>query len=325
MKPFAYTTASTEAEACTLLGQDALALAGGTNLLNLIKELVVEPRVLVDIKQVEGLNGIDAADDGFRIGANVTLSEVLAHRELARAYPALHQAIAETASPQIRNRGTIGGDLCARPPCWYFAKAAFGCAKKGGEGCPAKDGDNEYHAIFGTDGPCVMVPATSLAPALMSLGAKVRIAGPGSSRDVALGEFFTVPAKDITRENVLAPNEIVTHVILGAASPNSASYQIKHKATYDWPLVTASVALDLDGDTCRGARVVLGAVAPVPWRAASAESALSGKAVTAQSAERAGEAAVEGAKPLSQNGYKVAATRAAVKRAVLLAATGKWN
>jgi xanthine dehydrogenase YagS FAD-binding subunit len=324
MKAFTYRVASSEENAAELLGEKALALAGGTNLLNLMKSYVLQPEVLVNLKSIPGTGNIEPADGGLRIGANVTLSAIIENEAIRKGYPALLQALETAATPQIRNMATLGGNLCTRTPCWYYSNESFAtCLRRGGSECPAKGGENEFHAIFATDGPCVSVHGSSAAPALIALGAKVRIAGAKGARELPLDEFFVLP-KERAQENVLAPNEIVTHVILGAARPHSATYEVRPKASHDWPVALASVALDLDGKTCRGARISLGAVAPVPWRAAAAESFLAGKAVDGETAAKAAEAAVAGAAPLSQNAYKVQALRAAVRRALLVAATGKW-
>ena len=325
MKAFKYTVADSESAAAKLLGEGSLALAGGTNLVNLLKERVVEPDVIVDIKRIPGLGGIERADAGLRIGANVTLAEILADPYIDASYPALSRALRDVGTPQVRNRSTLGGNLTARPSCWYFAQEGFDCLKKGGSGCPAKEGENDFHAIFATDGPCVIVHASSAAPALIALGARVRISGPQGARELPLEELFALPSIDVRRETILKPNEIVTHVTLGAPNRHSATYEVRQKAGHDWPVSLASVALDMSFGVCRGARVVPGAVAPIPWRAPKAEVALAGKPITEEVAGYAADAAVEGAAPLAQNGYKVAATRAAVKRAVLLAGTGKWN
>jgi xanthine dehydrogenase YagS FAD-binding subunit len=326
MKAFTYKSATTEDQAVKALGANALALAGGTSLLNLMKERVLEPEVLVNIKDIRGLGRIEAAADGLKIGANATLASILEHEGVRKSYPALAQAIEDLATPQIRNMGTLGGNLCARTPCWYYMHETFSCAKAGrGNTCPAKEGDNEYHAIFATDGPCVSVHASSAAPALIALGAKVRVVGAAGARELDLEKFFTLPKDGVQKENVLAPNEIVTHVTLGKAAPKSATYTVLHRGSHDWPVGLASVALDMNGASVRSARIVLGAVAPVPWRAAEAEAALSGKAVSEETAGKAADAAVAGAAPLAQNAYKKQTARAAVKRAILMAATGKWR
>jgi xanthine dehydrogenase YagS FAD-binding subunit len=326
MKAFTYKSAATEAEAVKALGAGALPLAGGTSLLNLMKERVVEPDVLVNLKTIKGLDRVEAAGDGWKIGANAILSTLLENATIQKAYPALAQALETVGTPQIRNMATIGGNLCARPPCWYFSHDNFACAKRGNANtCPAREGENEYASIFATEDPCVAVHASSLAPALVALGASVRVAGPNGAREMALEKFFTLPRENVLKENVLANNEIVTHVMLGKANAKSATYVVNPKESHDWPVSIASVALEMTGDAVKSARIVLGAVAPVPWRAAKAEAALAGQKVTAESAGKAADAAVDGAAPLSQNAYKVQTARAAVKRAILIAATGKWR
>lgn len=325
MKPFKYSAATSTAGACKVLGGGSVALAGGTNILNLMKEYVLQPDALIDLKTIDGISSIEPLTNGLEIGANVTLAQVLANGRMQTAYPALHQALRDAGTPQIRNRATIGGNLCGRPACWYFLQEGFDCAKHGGNGCAAKSGENEFHAIFETDGPCVMVHPSSAAPALLALGARVRIASPAGSSELDLVKFFTLPGAGITKENVLEGNEIITHVILPGAAANSATYEVRPKAASDWPVSVASVKLDLDGAVCKSASVYLGAVSPAPRRAVEAEKYLVGKRITPAVAEAAGAASVNGAKPLPQNAYKVAATKAAVKRAVLVAATGKWQ
>ncbi|MBI4584863.1 MAG: FAD binding domain-containing protein [Planctomycetes bacterium] len=323
MKNFAYINAASEKAAIESMSDKALALAGGTNLLNLLKEYVLAPEALVNIKGIAGLNAIESFEGGLKIGANVTLSELLDHAEVRGRYPALHQALYDIGTPQIRNMSTLGGNLCARPHCWYYRYEYFDCKKRGGQGCAAIAGDNEFHAIFATDGPCVMIHPSSAGPALVVYGAKVKIAGPGGSRDAGIEEFFTLPAAAVARENVLKPNELVTHVLLPPPNGKSATYEVRHKESHDWPLAMASVALTMAGETAQEARICLGAVAPVPWRAAAAEAALKGKVVNETTAGEAAQKAAEGAKPLSGNKYKVQLVRTAVKRAILAAATGR--
>lgn len=323
MKPFTYQSAASEKEAVALLGPAARPLAGGTSLLNLMKDHIVEPDVLVNIKTIKGLDAIDAEKDGLRIGANVTIAALL---EKVAAYPALAQALSAIATLQIRNMATIGGNLCTPTPCWYYSNERCDCPRRGkGAVCPAKAGENEFMAIFAVDGPCVSVAASSAAPALIALGARVRIVGASGSRDLDLEQLYVLPAKNLKSETVLAPNEIITHVLLGAASPKSATYDVRHRTSHDWPVSLAAVALQMQGDTVSSARICLGAVAPIPWRVPAAEKALTGKKVTAETAAAAAEAAVTGAAPLSQNGYKVQTARTAVKRAILMAAHGKWS
>ena len=326
MKNFTYINATSKEAAVGSLGDKALALAGGTDVLNLMKERVIGPDTLVNIKSIPGLNAIRRVDGGgLAIGANVKLTDLLDYPDVQHSYPALHQALYEAATPQIRNMSTLGGNLCARPRCWYFRMEGSGCRKIGGDGCPALDGDNEFHAIFGIDGPCVMVHPSSAAPALVAYGATLGISGPDGDRTVGIEEFFTMPSTNIDRENILKSAEILTQIYLPKTKPTSrsATYDVRHKASHDWPLSLASVVLELDGNVVRDARICLGAVAPTPWRVPAAEALLRGSRVTEGKAAEAGSKAVEGATPLSQNRYKIQLTRTAVKRAILAAASGR--
>jgi xanthine dehydrogenase YagS FAD-binding subunit len=326
MKAFVYRAPSTEEEAVQMLGPGAVALGGGTNLLNLMKDRIVEPDAVVDLRRIKGSDAIEVTADGAKIGANATLTSLLEHEGLVKGYPGLAQALESVATLQIRNAATLGGNLCARPPCWYFTSEGYSCPKRGsGQTCAAKEGDHEHHAIFATQGPCVAVHASSAAPALIALDAKIRIAGPKGAREIALEQFFVLPEKSVERENVLAAGEFVTHVMLPRAAPHSATCIALHKAAHDWPAGIASVALSIDGGTCKAARVCLGAVAPVPWRAARAEAALVGKKIDAAAAQSAADAAVADAQPLAQNKYKVKVAHTAVRRAALMAAAGKWR
>jgi xanthine dehydrogenase YagS FAD-binding subunit len=323
MKSFSYVSATSEADAVKLLGEKALALAGGSNLLNLMKEYVLQPEVLVDLKSIPDSARIEGdGTKGARIGANARLVDIIESPALKHGYPALIQALWDVGTPQIRNQSTLGGNLCARPPCWYFRFEAFPCRKKGGPSCPAEGGENEYLSILSHEGlRCHAVHGSSAAPALVVYEAKLRIAGPEGAREVAIEEFFVLPDEaNVRRENILKPNEIVTHVILPPPKGRSASYEVRQKESHDWPLALASVALEIEGDICRSARICLGAVAPVPFRAKEAEAALQGQRISEESAAAAAQKAVAGAKPMEQNGYKVKITQTAVKRAILAAA-----
>jgi xanthine dehydrogenase YagS FAD-binding subunit len=257
---------------------------------------------------------------GARIGAAVTLVELIENAAIAKAYPALVTAAEEVGTPQIRNAGTVGGNIMQRPRCWYYRNEEFHCLKKGGARCFAVDGENQYHAIFG-GGPCHIVHPSSLAVPLMAYGAKFRVAGPNGEREVDAGEFFELPAENLMGETILRPNELLTHVILPpAAGARSATYEVRFKQSHDWPMAMASVALTMDGNRVKAARVVMGAVAPIPWRTQAAEQALAGKTITEAVATEAAAAAVQGATPMSQNSYKVQVARTAVKRAILRAA-----
>jgi xanthine dehydrogenase YagS FAD-binding subunit len=219
--------------------------------------------------------------------------------------------------------GTVGGDLCQRPRCWYY-RQGFGLLAKDKDGkALVPGGENKYHAILGNGGPAYFVSASSLGPALIALGAKVKLVSAKGSREVAAEKFFVTPKMDNSREIALLPNELLTEIVVPAGGSRNATYEVRQKEALDWPLVSASVALKMKGSTVASAKVVLGHVAPIPWDAAGAGKMLAGKTITPQVAEDAGKAAVEGAAPLSQNAYKVQLARVAVKRALLAAAGGK--
>jgi len=326
MQPFEYANPTTKQEAVALLGNrwgEAEVLAGGTDLLSLMKNYVAAPKRLVNIKGLAELKGIRSTADGVVIGALTTLQELHDDKTIHDAFHGLAHAAGGVSSPQIRNMGTVGGDLCQRPRCWYF-RNGFGLLARDESGrALVPRGDNRYHAIFG-GGPTYFVHPSSLAPMLIALDAKARIFGPNGQREVTLADFFVAPKGDAERENVLQPNEILTEIVLpaGARGTATATYEVRQKMALDWPLATASVALRLSGGTVSRARIVMGHVAPVPWPATEAAAWLEGKSVTPETAAQAAEAAVRGAKPLSRNKYKVQLARVAVKRALLEAAKG---
>ncbi|MEP7270026.1 MAG: FAD binding domain-containing protein [Acidobacteriota bacterium] len=324
MQKFEFANPTTAAQAVSLLGEkwgDVEVLAGGTDLLSLMKDFIVTPKRLVNLKEIATLKGVRATEAGLRLGALATFADVLDSVSVRRSYPSIWKAVEGVTSPQIRAMGTVGGDLCQRPRCWYY---------RGGHGLLGKDeagksliieGDNRYHAILGNDGPAYFVNPSSLAPAFVSLGAKIKILGPKGERILGADEFFVTPRSDGEREYALAPNEIVTEILIpAAAGTRNATYEVRQKEALDWPLAAAAVALKMAGTKVRSARITLGHVAPVPWRARAAEEALVGKAINEETAALAGEAAVAGAKSLGGNSYKVQLARVAVKRAILEAA-----
>lgn len=322
MKAFAYVNAANEKEAVAALSPErgaVMPIAGGMDLLGLMKDYIAQPDRLVNVKNLDRTIR-KTPDGGLRIGAAVTLAELAAHADAAKLYPALVQAAAEVGTPQIRHAGTVGGNLNQRPRCWYFRNEEFNCLKKGGSRCFAVDGENEFHAIFG-GGPCHIVHPSSLAVPAIALDAKFRLVGPTGEREVAAGDYYQTPDRNLFGETVLAPNELLTHVTLPApGGARTATYEIRFKQSHDWPLAFASVALSMNGQAIRGARVVMGGVAPVPWRSSAAEAVLAGKQMSEQVAMAAADAAVTGAKPMTQNGYKVQIARTAVKRAIMKAA-----
>jgi xanthine dehydrogenase YagS FAD-binding subunit len=321
MQAFAYASPSSLNEAVALLeaqwGGTAV-LAGGTDLLSLMKDGGDGSSRLVNIKKIAELRRVHEQNGEYVIGALVTFDEFLTHSALPKQFPSLATAVEGVSSPQIRNMGTVGGDLLQRPRCWYY---------RGGYGLLAMDngkslvpgGDNRYHAIFGNEGPAYFVSPSSLAPALVALGAKVTLHGPSGRREIPVEELFVIPKTEGEREHSIRPNEILTETSIpaGAREWRNATYEVREKQALDWPLTTASVALKMEGGTISAARVVLGQVAPTPWRSREAERALEGKSLDESTAAAAGEAATRGAQPLSDNGYKVQLVRVAVKRALL--------
>jgi xanthine dehydrogenase YagS FAD-binding subunit len=326
MRAFEYVSPNSKAQAMGLLaatwGKTEI-IAGGTDLLALMKDDVVSPRRLVNVKQVKDLRGISSGSYGIRIGALTTLDEISSDADINKSFPAFADALVEVASPQIRNQATLGGNLCQRPRCWYF-RNGFGLLPKDESGKDlVEPGENRYHAILGNDGPAKFVSPSTIVPILIAYGASVRIEGPKGKRDLPLERFFLTPKSEGEREHDLRPNEIVTELILPpATNARAAHYEIRQKEAFDWPLAVAAVALTISGSNVRSARVVLGHVAPVPWRSPEAERTLAGQPVNQTTAENAARAAVAAAKPLSGNAYKLQLARVAVKRAIMKAAGG---
>jgi xanthine dehydrogenase YagS FAD-binding subunit len=294
-------------------------LAGGTDLVTSLKQGLTSPKRLVSLKRIADLKRISV--DGYvaRIGAMTPLADIMENAEIRKQFPALVQAIDGIASPQIINMGTIGGDLCQRPRCWYY-RQGFGLLGQLDDKSLVSDGDNRYHAIFGNEGPAYFVSASVLGPPLVALGATLEIAGPnGKTRELAVADFFRIPRTADEREIALAPNEVLTRISVPARLQPNATYEVRQRQGLDWPLVTAAVAWP--GKTAGGTtEIVLGHVAPVPWRVPKAAALLTGQTINEELAALVGEAAAEGAKPLSKNGYKVQLVKTAVKRAILAAA-----
>jgi xanthine dehydrogenase YagS FAD-binding subunit len=324
MQAFEYASPATLKEALGLLGTkwgEVDVLAGGTDQISLMKEYIHTPKLVVSVKGLKELHGISKSAAGLKVGAAVTVDELMSNATVRTEYPALYQAALGITSPQIRNMGTVGGDLCQRPRCWYFRNGHGLLAMENGQSMVV-NGDNRYHSIFGS-GPAYFVSASSFGPALIALGAKVKLASAAGSREVSADKFFIAPQNQESREIALLPNEIVTEILIpSAAGVKSATYEVRQKDALDWPLAAASVALKMKGATVEKASIVLGHVGPTPVTAEAAAAMLAGKSISESVAEEAGKAAVADAKPLSENAYKVTLARVAVKRA-LLAAAGK--
>jgi xanthine dehydrogenase YagS FAD-binding subunit len=287
-----------------------------------MKDDVVAPKRLINIKDIKDLHGISSNAQGLSIGALTTLGDLADDETVRRNYPALADALLEAASPQIRNLATLGGNLCQRPRCWYF-RNGLGLLPKDESGKElVPEGENRYHAILGNDGPAKFVSPSTIVPILIAYGAKIRLEGPKGKRELPLEKFYVVPKSDGEREHDLRPNEIVTEVTIPSASDvKAAHYEIRQKEVFDWPLAVAGIALKMRGSSVESARVVLGYVAPVPWPSPEAERVLAGNPVSKDTAQKAAETALANAKPLSHNAYKVKLARVAVARAIMKAAS----
>lgn len=302
--------------------ETAIVKAGGIDLLDLLKEDLLRPGTLVNLAAIPGLDTIVEDGGGLRIGALVTLTQLASDPAVQRRYPALAEAVRDAASPQIRNVATLGGNLLQRPRCWYFRSAAHHCLKKGGGHCFAISGESQYHAIF-ANRFCAIVHPSTAATALVALNASVELTNAeGAVRRLRLEEFFTLPEEDVQRENDLQPHEILTAVHLPPAAAGARMAHLKQgeKDAFDWPLAEVAVVVGLAPDgRCASASIVLGAAAPVPWRAKSAEHALAGRRIDEAVAREAGRAALDGASPLAKNAYKLPLFETLVRRAILRA------
>lgn len=320
MKSFEYAAPKTVKEATALLSEkwgDTEILAGGTDLITSLKQGITSPSRLVSLKQIKSLKGIETESTFLRIGAMTSMKDLADNREVQRNFPALSTAAKNIGSAQMLAMGTVGGDLCQRPRCWYF-RNGLGLFPKDADKSLVREGDNRYHAIFGTEGNALFVSPSSLAPALVALGAAMTIEGPGGkSRKVDAADFFKAPKTEQERETALKPNEILTEIAVPLKGLKNATYEVRHRHGLDWPYVTASVAYGVKGGSISGAKVVLGHVAATPWQAESAAKALEGATLDEASAAKAGAASADGAKPLSKNEYKVQLVKTAVKRALL--------
>ena len=327
MKSFANKNPRSVEQAVSLLqqtrtdGQTPSLVGGGSDLLGMVKEFLVKPDVLVNLKSIHGLDQVATAAGGVNIGGLITLDALSHHPLIQSQYRVLAEAAGTVATPQIRNVGTLAGNVCQRPWCWYF-RNGFPCLKNGGDTCFSIVGDNRFHAIFG-GGPSYIVHPSDTAPSLVALDAKFRIAGPAGERVVQAVDFFTLPQKDATKENDLAADEVLAGVELPPTHPGRRSTYSKVMDREAWThaIISVALVLDMDNDICRRARLVLGGVAPVPWRLPGVERLLTGQRITPELAAKAGEAAIVGAQKLSKNGYKLPMTKALVRRTVLALAT----
>lgn len=311
---FSLVRAQSVEEAVAHLGsKDTHVHAGGTDLLGCLRDGVFGASTLVSLSRIDGLHGVaETADRGLRIGALTTITEIETSPLVRERYAALAAAAAEVASPQLRNQGTIGGNLCQKPRCWYY-RGDFACRRKGGQRCFALQGENAYHAIFG-GAACIIVHPSDPAPALVALGASVEVQGPKSTRRVEVEKLHVRPEQDPTRETVLEPDEIITAVHLPPPPKGlrSSYRKVRARRSWDFALTGLALAVVMDGPKVTSARAVLSGVAPVPWRSTAIENAITGKTLDAGTIRQAAEAAVADAKPRGHNGYKVGLVKGVV-------------
>src|SRR6185295_9460013 len=326
MKAFEWSNPANISEAVKMLGGSAgdideapRPIAGGQDLLTTMKDYTSRPVRLVNLKSVSGLNSITLNARGLTIGALVTLTELEEHASVRKSFPGLAEAAHSIATPQIRNLGTVGGNLCQRPRCWYFRLEEVNCLKKGGSECYAANGENKYNAII-AGGPSYIVHPSDLAPMLLALGASVTVVGAKGKRVIPLDKFFTLPSEgNIRRENVLKNEEIITEIFVPASplAAHSTYLKFKERESLDFALASAAVAVQLaPNQTVRGARIVLGGVAPIPWRVPNAEKYLVGKNLKPEVLAEAAKIALADAKPLEKNAYKVPLAQTLVRRAL---------
>lgn len=302
----------------------AVCHGGGTDLLGCLRERIFDAAKLVSISGIPTLKGIEeTADGGLRIGAMTTITEIAEHPVIRDRYAVLAQAASEVASPQLRNQGTIGGNICQKPRCWYY-RGDFHCLRKGGDRCYAATGENQFHCIFGSDRICYIVHPSDPAPALVALNAKAEIQGPGGRRSLALADFHVPPGVDVTSDTYLNPNEMVTGIVVPPAPEGmrSAYRKVRTRRSWDFAIAGTALALRFDGDTVKDGRVVLSGAAPVPWRSDPVEQVITGAVLNEKTIAAAAEAAVREAEPLEKNEYKIPLFKAVVAQELTKIAAG---
>ena len=316
---FSYIRAVSIDEAVRCLSQDGTRLhAGGTDLLGCLRDRVFDVTTVVSITGIKSLRGIrETSDGGLRIGSLTTISDIARSPVIRMRYPALSMAAAEVASPQLRNQGTIGGNLCQKPRCWYY-RGDFNCLRKGGDECFAVNGENPYHCIFGGEN-CYIVHPSDTAPALVALNARVEIAGPKRKRTIAVETLHMPPALDYTTETVLAPEEIITDIILPPpkAGARSAYRKVRARRSWDFALAGMATAIEFEGDHVLDCRVVFSGAAPVPWRSRAVEAVIKGRRLDSNTVAKAADAGVENAEPMTHNGYKIPLFRGVIEQELL--------
>jgi len=320
MPNFPYVRVKSLKEAVQHLSSDGAKIhAGGTDLLGCLRDDIFGAKKLISLSQLNELRGIRSMKDGgLRIGALTTITEVGHHKTVQEHYPALAKAASEVASPQLRNQGTLGGNICQKPRCWYY-RGEFHCLRKGGDRCYAYNGENQFHSIFGSGGICYIVHPSDTAPALVAYEAIVHVAGPKGTRKIPLGKFHVLPSEDVRKETVLKPDEIVTDVFLPppVQGMRSSYRKVRTRRSWDFALAGVALALQFKGDRVERARMVLSGAAPIPWRSKEVEEAITGRRLDTGTVAQAAEIAVKNAEPLEKNAYKVPLFRGIIEEELL--------
>jgi xanthine dehydrogenase YagS FAD-binding subunit len=321
MKDFRIAQPKTVEELAALLAETkekVAIMAGGTDLIDELKSGVAGPDIVIDIQAIEALAGIARDKDGLGIGPMTRVAALAEDPAVARDYPILKEAALSLATPQLRNTGTVGGNLCQRPRCWYYRDPEVVCRKKGGSSCFAFRGRNKYHAIIGGSG-CFIVYPSDLAPALISLGARVTVGSARGDKVMPLEDFYKPPSVNVRKENVLADDEFLRDIRVPAPKPGQKGtyVKLKERGTWDFAVASAAVTGVVGGGAFSEIAIVAGGIAPVPWRMKAAEDLIRGKTVTEALVRQAADEALKAATPLAENAYKKDLAAVAVRRAVL--------
>lgn len=293
-------------------------MAGGTDLLGEIKDEIIEPEAVVDLKSIPNLSYIKKEKDGVRIGALTTVTELAENMMIKEEYPGLHEAANAVATTQLRNMGTVGGNLCQRPRCWYYRDPQVKCLKKGGSRCFALRGKNKYHAIFG-GGPCYIVHPSDLAPVLIALDAEISIRSSKGDESLPLADFYILSEINVRKENILEPDEVLREVKIPPLKKGEKStyYKLMERGVWDFALVSVAVKANVSGDVFKDTKIVLGGAAPAPWRLKKAENMIEGEKISENLLRQATKEALKEAKPLEENEYKKELVETVVYRAAL--------
>ncbi len=316
MKSFEYATASSPAGARDLVGADGRYLAGGMDLLSEMKEYIAQPKTLVNIKALPGLSKIEPGSKLWSFGANVTIAEIEDHEDIRKTFPALPQAAAEVGSRQIRNLGTLGGNLAQHSRCWYYRHRDTLCLKKGGDLCYALHGDNRYHSLF-TGNSCISPVVSNMAIALAALDAQVLVQKADKTQRLTIAELYAEAWRNPEAHNSLEPGDLILKVEVPVQNQRSAYLQMSAKSEFDWALVSCAAAGRLEAGKLRKVRVVMGAIANVPYQVEAANRFLEGKALDESSADKAADILLEKPHLFSDNGYKLPIARALIRRTLL--------